>query len=249
MPVSNEDAEFLKVDELTFGTLVQKGGWWIGVHYSPNEKRYCLNLLPCLTIYWVMPGGYLPIRELEKQKAKRRSATIEPDVPWSHDHSERVPQFHEVQSALREYELLAGSPSALQMLSYFGSTRIHAMHPEKYQGLIDRCAQEVSRIRMKGWHRVPVENVWTEDICRSAPEEVSWSSQPHVTTKYLGNHAVDYAWSNGGGTSFSELVQIGGADFLIAGQVLEAGKTYERKDGMKWTETDVGEIGRRLGLG
>lgn len=45
---------------LSMGILVRKYSAWIGVHYSPYNKRWCINLLPCITIWIVKPGGVIP---------------------------------------------------------------------------------------------------------------------------------------------------------------------------------------------
>ncbi len=42
------------------GLLFNPGAWWIGVHYSPGNKRFCVNLLPMLTIWYILPGGTEP---------------------------------------------------------------------------------------------------------------------------------------------------------------------------------------------
>jgi len=57
----------LQVSKHSFGGLIQPGGLWIGAHYSKTERRWCLNLLPCLTLYWVRPGGFLPVRKVFKK--------------------------------------------------------------------------------------------------------------------------------------------------------------------------------------
>lgn len=33
---------------------------WVGFHYSSHNKRLCVNIIPCLTLWWVQPGGMLP---------------------------------------------------------------------------------------------------------------------------------------------------------------------------------------------
>lgn len=43
-----------------FGLLVNWRALWIGTHYSKHDKRLCLNLLPCITLWWARPGGKLP---------------------------------------------------------------------------------------------------------------------------------------------------------------------------------------------
>ena len=36
------------------------GQKWVGVHYSPQNKRHCINLVPCLTVWVRLPGGNEP---------------------------------------------------------------------------------------------------------------------------------------------------------------------------------------------
>jgi hypothetical protein len=40
--------------------LFQPNAWWIGVHYSKYNKRYCINLVPTVTLVIVKPGGRIP---------------------------------------------------------------------------------------------------------------------------------------------------------------------------------------------
>ncbi len=42
------------------GLLFNKHAWWIGVHYSKHNKRVCINLLPCLTLWATQRGGTEP---------------------------------------------------------------------------------------------------------------------------------------------------------------------------------------------
>lgn len=42
------------------GLLVRKGSFWVGVHYSPYNRRYCINLIPCVTIWITLNGGKTP---------------------------------------------------------------------------------------------------------------------------------------------------------------------------------------------
>lgn len=65
-PMSKQDfAKYLKqiFDERRAkkrGILIRKESFWIGLHYSIFNKRYCLNILPCVTIWWVKKGGNEP---------------------------------------------------------------------------------------------------------------------------------------------------------------------------------------------
>lgn len=42
------------------GFLFRLGSWWLGCHYSYKERRFCINLIPCFTIWICMPGGEIP---------------------------------------------------------------------------------------------------------------------------------------------------------------------------------------------
>lgn len=42
------------------GLLFRLGSFWVGVHYSPQRKRVCINVLPCITVWIVMRGGDIP---------------------------------------------------------------------------------------------------------------------------------------------------------------------------------------------
>lgn len=41
-----------------YGWLWRKESCWVGCHYSKECKRYCLNIIPCLTIWWTKEGGF-----------------------------------------------------------------------------------------------------------------------------------------------------------------------------------------------
>lgn len=43
-----------------FGLLFNSNALWVGAHYSKQNKRLCVNLLPCLTVWVTLPGGMLP---------------------------------------------------------------------------------------------------------------------------------------------------------------------------------------------
>lgn len=45
---------------MKMGFLLQKGGLWIGAHYSTYNRRWCINILPCVTIWICMDGGRTP---------------------------------------------------------------------------------------------------------------------------------------------------------------------------------------------
>lgn len=42
------------------GWLFNKGSCWVGVHYSPDNRRWCINLIPCVTLWISRPGGRRP---------------------------------------------------------------------------------------------------------------------------------------------------------------------------------------------
>ena len=42
------------------GILFRLASFWIGIHYSKSCKRWCINLVPCVTLYICKPDGYIP---------------------------------------------------------------------------------------------------------------------------------------------------------------------------------------------
>lgn len=46
--------------KLKIGYFVNFNAWWIGVHYSPFNKRFCINVLPFVTFWIVLPNGNIP---------------------------------------------------------------------------------------------------------------------------------------------------------------------------------------------
>lgn len=46
------------------GLKPRLGSLWIGVHWSPYNKRLCVNLVPCLTIWVTLKGGTMPNRKI-----------------------------------------------------------------------------------------------------------------------------------------------------------------------------------------
>ncbi len=42
------------------GIIVRGGSAWIGAHWSPANKRLCINLIPFVTFWIVKAGGVTP---------------------------------------------------------------------------------------------------------------------------------------------------------------------------------------------
>lgn len=42
------------------GVLFKPGSFWVGVHWSKRNRRICLNLVPMVTIWIALRGGYTP---------------------------------------------------------------------------------------------------------------------------------------------------------------------------------------------
>ncbi|WYW04321.1 hypothetical protein Kurepalu1_00019 [Pseudomonas phage vB_PpuP-Kurepalu-1] len=42
------------------GLLCRWGSCWLGFHWSPYNRRVCINLIPCITIWVTLPGGNVP---------------------------------------------------------------------------------------------------------------------------------------------------------------------------------------------
>ena len=43
-----------------WGVLFRFESFWVGIHYSPYNKRVCINLIPCITLWITFPKGKIP---------------------------------------------------------------------------------------------------------------------------------------------------------------------------------------------
>lgn len=46
------------------GILFKPTSLWVGVHYSKYCRRFCINLIPCVTIWITLKGGVEPRTKL-----------------------------------------------------------------------------------------------------------------------------------------------------------------------------------------
>ena len=49
---------------MKIGIVLRLESFWVGCHYSAFNKRYCLNIIPCVTIWWISEGGKVPAKVL-----------------------------------------------------------------------------------------------------------------------------------------------------------------------------------------
>lgn len=42
------------------GVLFRWSSFWIGAHWSPFNKRLCINFVPCVTVWLVASDGVTP---------------------------------------------------------------------------------------------------------------------------------------------------------------------------------------------
>lgn len=42
------------------GIILRLGSFWVGAHWSGYNKRLCVNVVPCLTIWVTLKGGNTP---------------------------------------------------------------------------------------------------------------------------------------------------------------------------------------------
>ncbi|WP_157045829.1 hypothetical protein [Polaromonas sp. JS666] len=47
--------------------LINPGALWIGAHWSPFNRRWCINLVPFVTLWIALKGGKEPDRETRKK--------------------------------------------------------------------------------------------------------------------------------------------------------------------------------------
>lgn len=45
---------------MKIGILFRLASAWVGVHYSPHNKRLCINRVPCITVWVTLKGGNTP---------------------------------------------------------------------------------------------------------------------------------------------------------------------------------------------
>ena len=46
-----------------FGAMFRLKSFWIGIHYSDYCKRFCINFVPCFTVWIVLKDGQIPRRD------------------------------------------------------------------------------------------------------------------------------------------------------------------------------------------
>lgn len=73
---------------MKIGILFRLASFWVGVHYSPHNKRWCINLVPCVTIWVTKSGGntptgpdYVSAAEHYEQKARKLCQCNQGRVP------------------------------------------------------------------------------------------------------------------------------------------------------------------------
>lgn len=42
------------------GVLFRLGSLWVGAHWSRANRRLCINLVPCVTLWITAPSGVAP---------------------------------------------------------------------------------------------------------------------------------------------------------------------------------------------
>ena len=42
------------------GILFRLWSFWMGAHWSSYNRRWCINLIPCVTLWVTLPGGKAP---------------------------------------------------------------------------------------------------------------------------------------------------------------------------------------------
>ena len=49
-----------RLGDYRFGLLFNLPSLWVGVHYSQYNRRYCINIVPTITLWVSLPGGKVP---------------------------------------------------------------------------------------------------------------------------------------------------------------------------------------------
>lgn len=53
---------------MRIGFKFRLGSLWVGAHWSPKNRRWCVNLLPCCTVWIVLKDGLTPDEENKRQR-------------------------------------------------------------------------------------------------------------------------------------------------------------------------------------
>lgn len=59
---------------MKYGILFRLRSWWIGVHWSPKNKRVCINPVPMVTFWFTFEGGITPNNEKQTDQIALRAA-------------------------------------------------------------------------------------------------------------------------------------------------------------------------------
>jgi hypothetical protein len=49
---------------MNWGIIIRPKSFWVGLHYSDYCRRFCLNIIPGVTLWWTREGGHAPWRVL-----------------------------------------------------------------------------------------------------------------------------------------------------------------------------------------
>jgi hypothetical protein len=63
------------------GILFRPGSVWIGAHWSPGNKRLCVNVIPFVTFWFTLAGGITPHDKPVKPVYRMLVDTF-PGVSW-----------------------------------------------------------------------------------------------------------------------------------------------------------------------
>lgn len=47
---------------MKYGILFRPVSWWIGAHWSPKNKRLCVNFVPMITVWIAAHDGIVPMQ-------------------------------------------------------------------------------------------------------------------------------------------------------------------------------------------
>lgn len=62
---------------MKYGILFRWRSFWVGVHYSQRNRRFCINPIPFVTIWITLLGGVTPGEKREVAFQSRVGALIE----------------------------------------------------------------------------------------------------------------------------------------------------------------------------
>lgn len=76
---------------MKWGILCRWQSWWVGAHWSPYNKRLCVNLIPLVTVWFTVKGGVTPEQGFTIYRSDREEQI---ETATAESHARKVSNTH-----------------------------------------------------------------------------------------------------------------------------------------------------------